>query len=279
MKRASKTLNLFSIACMIFILIACNKSQDINSQFTTGDYIYQREGDFSQIRLFTKKGEIHNAKLLNYYTVKYDQLLFPFQSTNVPFVHDTFHIMASDSAKYNYIYQYGDTIYCSYCQGGISSIIPTLYHNDFKVSPIDYYYQFLGTDTLGYLGNIDSFNLAIQKYKPYYKVSPLPSFFGANKINTFKYFYASFNNNRLVFPGLNYVRFTTSYTIYPPSVKPFILSSRSSYYSLNNVFDATVLQRLSPTDTTYVSYYGTIDQKYYTCDTLLIQTYNTYYVK
>ncbi len=280
MKRSSKAVYVSSIICLVFLLSACNKKSDVNSPFAPGDYIYQRQGDFSPIRLFTKNGEIKDAKLIAYYSTKYAKDILPSQNTNMPFVHDTFHITALDKAKYNYMYKQGDTLYCTSCPGGIVRANPTIYKNDFNVTKIDNYLQFTGTDTIDYNGFIDSFNIAIQLYKPYYKVTPLPASSGmGSQIKTFRYFYALYNNNSLVFPGLNYINFTTYYTIYPPNVYPSFSGKSTMHYNINSVFDVSVLQKLSSADTTYTSHLGTIYKKDFRGDTLLIQTYNTYYVK
>ncbi len=280
MKNASKVLYVYSIVCLVFLLSACNKKNDYSGPLVPGDYIYQRQSDFSPIRLFTKKGEIIDAQLINYYKVKFAQFILPLQSTNGSFINDTFHVTAIDKAKYNYMYKRGDTVYCSSCPGGVIRANPTIYKNDFNITKIDNYLQFSGTDTLNYPGSIDSFNIAIQLYKPYFKVTPLPASSGFGSwIETFKYFYALYNNNSLVFPGLNYINFKTHYTIYPPSVYTFVSSYSTIRYNVNNVFDASVLQRLSSSDTTYKVIAGEVFQKDFVSDTLLIQTYNTYYVK
>ncbi len=270
MKQFSKTYN--SILAILFVLLslnACKKTDSPSTVLTPGDYIYQRTGDYSGIRLFTHDGEIHDQKLIGYYNNKYAQYIYPIVDTAQK--QDTFHILSTSQAKYYYLFS--SYFYTS---------VPIQYNN-FNITKIDNYYKFSGVDTLNYvIGNVDSFGVGIKKYKEaYYNVTGFILYYqsAAYHVKTFRYYYASCSNNSLIFPELNYIRVTSTYNDYPYNLIPFTNWRQSS---LNNVFDNGVLTQLHNKDTIY--HYAYFDPKLvwgteFIGDTLIVQTFNRYYSK
>lgn len=266
MKQFSKTYN--SILVILFVLLslnACKKTDSPSTVLTPGDYIYQRTGDYSGIRVFTHDGEVKDQKLIGYYTNVLFSTVSPVGDTAK--VNDTFHVLSQTNLAYRYFGSNGNNSNAVF--------------SSFTISKIDNYYQFTGTDTLTnvyFTSKFDSFYSQIGKHQPYstIKYHPIPVENGINSIaveNTFKCFIASVSNNTLVFPLLRYLRINNI----PGS------TIGGGYFEsiINNVFNLGSLHYLSPSKSGTYTYTTSSDSivivHYSIGDTLVTQTLNAYY--
>lgn len=265
MKQLSTQLSLILLLAFLLMLDACKKTDSTSSVLSPGDYIYQRTSDYSGLRIFTHDGEVKDQKLIDRFTNTF-HFFFP-SSVDTSNIKDTFHILSSSSLNYRYI-------------GSQPNNVDALFSN-FNISKIDYYYQFIGTDTLQELftSKYDSSYYIFGKYKPYKKIKYLNTIYGIyTNVTTFKHFVSSNSGNSLVFPILRYLRINFKSL----GGDSYIITPFNSF--CNNVFDENSYHYLEPPiskmDTIKISKDSTVVyNRYSSADTLIIQTFNRYYSK
>ncbi len=233
---------------VVFIIgsYSCTKSDSV-ADIQTGTYTFNKVSDYSSIRIFTKNGEISNTVVINNYLKIYDTLIYPKLHFYTP--KDTFRIISPNKVTHNYLFQLYPLIF-----------IPrdTIY-SDFSINPKDNYYQFLGNDTLIFLGSVDSLNYSISKYQTYFKSEQISATsIRNNLIHSFNSYISSCdaNSTNLIFPQIHCIRFSTKYLS-----NGYVYSHYYNSYGFNNVFDSRGVNKLQEDDT------------------LIVQTFNTYYHK
>lgn len=207
--------NRFLLACILFscfTFTSCKKNDNNEHPLSGGNYVFDKPGEYSAIRMFTKQGEVKDQSLIEVYKNKFSDHIYP-TVTSLNAV-DTFRVIDDTTAQYI----------------TKNSITNEVMVKNFVITRMDNYHQFRSRDTSRFLfQGVDNFITSIGKYKPYYMVTPTPV--GGNMITTLQYFYASPTFDGLVFPFINIIRFATlTYQGQP----------YSTYFSVsrvNNVFD------------------------------------------
>jgi hypothetical protein len=208
-------------ACVLFsslAVISCKKSDKGGLKpLESGKYVFDKVGDNSSLRMYTKNGEVKDQDLIEHYKNKYSSQFIPTGTTSL----DSFHIIDENNARY--INNSGRA-------------------RDFVVTKMDDHYEFRSKDTSNYFSQqADQFLINLGKYKPYSISLPTPMGY---MTTTLQYFYASAGQNTLVFPFLNVVRFAT--------IRNGQYYNTYSYsYKINNVFDEKLPGTLT-TDTVLV---------------------------
>lgn len=208
------------IFCTLFVslfVISCKKSDKSLRPVEAGKFVFEKLGDISSVRMYTKNGEVKDQDLIAQYKIKYSSQFTPTNITSL----DTFHIVDENNALY--------------ISGSGRS-------REFVITKMDGHYEFRSKDTSNYFSQqADQFLYNLVKYKPYYISLPTPMGY---MTTTLQYFYASTAANNLVFPFLNVVRFAT--------VRNGQYYSSYSYtYKINNLFDEKLPGTLT-TDTVMV---------------------------
>lgn len=210
--KSNKLIVLFSVV-LTFMFYACKKN-DSAPALVTGNFVFEKESDYSSIRLFTKNGEINDSSLVAIYKTKFSNLIFPLQ--NQILSGDTINVINTSDAKY------GNKMY--------------------RINRVDNFYQLRSVDSINYWGNIDSVFYELRKYKAYYAIQYAPVY-GMYIGKTFSYYYLTFSDNKLVLPFINAIRFSTWY---------YQGVAVRNYYqgqTMNNVADLNAINRLPATDT------------------------------
>ncbi len=203
----------------LYAFVSCKKD-DAPRPLQSGTYFYNRVGDISSVRMFTKSGEVKDQNLINTYKVKYARQLNA----------DSLRGSSADSLLV------------------IDESNVKIGNKPYAVTKIDNYYQFRSIDTVRYRGDIDKVSYNIGKYKPYYSSFPIAMANGlSNVITTFYYNYVAVTADGLAIPKINYVDFYSG-------------SNGSYYYSslagLNNVFDDKFPVNILNKDTLIVQTYN-----------------------
>jgi hypothetical protein len=205
------------ILFMSLAVISCKKSDKGLQPVQAGKYIFEKLGDNSSVRMYTKNGEVKDQDLIAQYKNKYSSLFTPTNTTST----DTFHIVDENNAVY---------------------VNSSGRSREFVITKMDSHYEFRSKDTSHYFSQgADQFLYNLVKYKPYYLSLPTPMGY---MTTTLQYFYASTVSNSLVFPFLNVARFATTRN-------GQYYSSYSYTYKINNVFDEKLPGTLT-TDTVLV---------------------------
>lgn len=194
---------IFYTLFLSLVVISCKKSDKGLPPVEAGKFVFEKQGDISSIRMYTKNGEVKDQELIAQYKTKYSSQFTPTNTTSS----DTFQIVDENTALY--------------ISGSGKS-------REFAITKMDDHYEFRSKDTSNYFSQQpDQFLYNLVKYKPYYISLPSPMGYITT---TLQYYYASTAANSLVFPFMNVVRFATirSGQFY---------NSYSYSYKINNLFD------------------------------------------
>lgn len=203
-------------ACVLiscFTVISCKKNDKGDHPLVSSRYTFDKPGNYSSLRMFTKLGEVKDQGLINLYAIKFSAHISPSYTA----AQDTFRVIDENTAQY-------------IIRNDLNN---DLLVKDLVVTKMDNYYQFRSKDTSRFL-SVGTDNLAsnIGKFKPYYLLTPIPSSTGFNNmVTTFQYYYALTTADGLVFPFINVIRFATLTFQGQPS------STYFNVYRINNVFD------------------------------------------
>ena len=198
-------------------VISCKKSDKGLRPVEAGKFVFEKLGDISSVRMYTKNGEVKDQELIAQYKTKYSSQFTPTNITSA----DTFQIVEENTALY---------------------ISGSGQARKFVITKMDDHYEFRSKDTSNYFTQQpDQFLYNLVKYKPYYISLPTPMGYMTTAL---QYYYASTAANSLVFPFVNVVRFATirSGQFY---------NSYSYSYRINNLFDEKLPGTLT-TDTVLV---------------------------
>ncbi|WP_207510985.1 hypothetical protein [Longitalea luteola] len=203
-------------ACILlasFAFISCKKNDNKEHPLVSGNFVFDKLGNFSSIRMFTRLGEVKDQSLIGQYKIKFSEHIYPTAPTSSDAV-DTFNIIDEHTARHI----------------TRNSFTNELMTKDFVITKMDNHYQFRSKDTSRFMSQpVDRFMTNIGKYKPYYFVTPTPV--GGSMVTTLQYFYASPTAEGLVFPFINVIRFATINNPWQP------YSTYVNVNRVNNVFD------------------------------------------
>ena len=206
--------NKFLLFSFIFLssvtVISCKKSDKGLQSIESGDYTYDKMGNYSAVRMFTKNGEVKDQNLIDQYSAQHSIYINPVNSGS----QDTFRIIDAGNMQYR-------------VRNSINNSVLT---KDFIIKKKDDHYEFESRDTLSlYTQSAGNPITNIAKYKPYYSITPAPM--GYNIIKSLQYHYASPSGKTLIFPFINVIRFATI------SYQGQISNSFLTVNTVNNVFD------------------------------------------